>query len=148
MAAFGITDWRKLGAVLREARLRQGLTQDGLAEQAGVSRAWLAKLEAGGHRRAEIEQVFKLLAALSLEMVVRDKQRSAGESGLIAALGRSDYVRRVERDLGRAQASQRAQLAVERRAAAADQAAARTAERAARAAETPAPAARPNESSP
>lgn len=91
MATYGITDWRKLGAVLREARLGQGLTQDELAEQAGVSRAWLAKLEAGGHRRAEIEQVFKLLAALSLEMVVRDKQRSAGESGLLAALGRSDY---------------------------------------------------------
>ena len=86
MASYGISDWRKLGAVLRDARRSQQLSQEELAEQAGVSRAWLAKLESGGHRRAEIEQVFKLLTALSLELVVRDKQLSAEESTFLNAL--------------------------------------------------------------
>lgn len=72
MSDYTISDWRKLGAVLRDKRRQRGLTQAQLAGLAGVSRAWLTKLEAGGHRRAEIEHVLRLLAALDVDMLLRD----------------------------------------------------------------------------
>lgn len=79
------TDWTKLGAVVRSVRQEQGLTQRGLAEKAGVSRAWLARFE-GGHRRAEVEQVFRLLAALGLSLSLQPTRRSLGETAVLAAL--------------------------------------------------------------
>lgn len=131
MAEYVITDWRKLGAVLRDARRREGLTQFELADRAGVSRAWLAKLEAGGHRRAEMEQVFLLLSALSLAMVVREGRHSTGESAVLAAVGRAEHAsasnsgakeasaaRRAAQDRARTVRSRRAQVAAARRAAA------------------------------
>ena len=68
-----VDDWHKLGAVLREARTAQGLSQHALAARAGVSRSWLARVE-GGHRGAEIEQLFRLLEVLGLDLVLRDRR--------------------------------------------------------------------------
>jgi len=40
------------GQRVRELRLQQGLTQDALAEMAGISRPYLAQIEAGKRRMA------------------------------------------------------------------------------------------------
>jgi transcriptional regulator with XRE-family HTH domain len=42
-----ITNARQLGTEVRDARKKQGLSQEGLAARAGVSRAWLARFETG-----------------------------------------------------------------------------------------------------
>jgi HTH-type transcriptional regulator/antitoxin HipB len=89
MAEYAVDGWRALGAAAKDARRLKGLSQAEVAEKAGVSRAWLAKLESGTHRRAELEQVFRLMAALDLTVSVRDQRRSAGESEVLAALANS-----------------------------------------------------------
>jgi transcriptional regulator with XRE-family HTH domain len=71
-----IADWNKLGATIKAERTRLDLSQHELASQAGVSRSWLAKLEAG-HRGAEFEQILRLLEALELSLVLR----STAEAG-------------------------------------------------------------------
>lgn len=65
-----IADWNKFGATIKAERTRLALSQHELAGRAGVSRSWLAKLEAG-HRGAEFEQILRLLAALGLSLVLR-----------------------------------------------------------------------------
>jgi len=85
VAHWEIGDWRKLGAVLRQARLEHRLSQQALAERAGVSRAWLARVEAG-HRKAELEPLLKLLDALDLSMAVQPKTRDAGLDAIVSAL--------------------------------------------------------------
>lgn len=57
--------WSDLGEAIRAARLDAGLTQHELADKAGVSRAWLARVEAG-HRKAEIELLMCTVNALGL----------------------------------------------------------------------------------
>lgn len=54
-----------LGALVREARERSGLTQADLAKRAGVSREWLLKVEAG-RTPAEMPRVLDLLDELGL----------------------------------------------------------------------------------
>lgn len=89
MAEYRMNDWRKLASVVRDARKKGNRTQGELAEQAGVSRAWLAKLESGGHRRAELEQVFRVLDALGLSLVARDESpRNATENAVLDALAK------------------------------------------------------------
>lgn len=51
--------------VVRDARLTQGLTQQDLAQVAGVSRQWIVALEKGAPR-AEIGRVLEVLRALGL----------------------------------------------------------------------------------
>lgn len=65
-----ISDWNKLGALLKDTRIEFGWTQVELAHRAGVSRAWLAKVERG-HRGAELEHVLRLLSALNLSLVAQ-----------------------------------------------------------------------------
>jgi transcriptional regulator with XRE-family HTH domain len=62
-----ITNARQLGAEVREARRERGLSQEGLAAQAGVSRAWLTRFETG-HPTASIEPLFRVLGALDLSL--------------------------------------------------------------------------------
>lgn len=65
-----IADWNKFGAIIRAERMRLTLSQHELAGRAGVSRSWLARLEAG-HRGAEFEQILRLLDALGIALVLR-----------------------------------------------------------------------------
>lgn len=74
----------KFGAVIRSARLERGMSQQALADAAGVSRAWLARFEAG-HRRAELEQVLRVLSALGLALSVSPRTYSAGEQAVLDA---------------------------------------------------------------
>lgn len=70
MRDIAIADWNKFGAILKAERVRLALSQHELASQAGVSRSWLAKLEAG-HRGAEFEPILRLVEALGLSLVLR-----------------------------------------------------------------------------
>lgn len=54
-----------LGLVVRERRQRRRMTQEELARASGVSRRWLADLEAG-KAGAEVGLVLRTLAALGL----------------------------------------------------------------------------------
>lgn len=65
-----ISDWTKLGSTIRAERKRAGLSQQALADLAGTSRSWLARLESG-HRKAELETIMRLLRALDLGLVLR-----------------------------------------------------------------------------
>jgi transcriptional regulator with XRE-family HTH domain len=90
MTAIKIDHWSKFGAALRDARLEQQMTQDVLAKKAGVSRAWLARFESG-HRRAEMEQVLRVLSALDLWLSIEKTARTPGEQAVLAAFASSRH---------------------------------------------------------
>ena len=45
MSGIDITDWTKLGSLIRSARKSAGLTQHELAERSGTARSWIARIE-------------------------------------------------------------------------------------------------------
>jgi y4mF family transcriptional regulator len=59
------------GALIRAHRVDLGLTQQTLAEKAGVSRKFLIDLEAG-HDRAELGKTLAVMAALGLTLAATD----------------------------------------------------------------------------
>lgn len=59
----------ELGSVVREARLRAGLTQEDAAHEAAVSRRWLIDLERG-HSNAQLGKVLHTMAALGLRIEI------------------------------------------------------------------------------
>lgn len=65
-----ITDWTKLGGLVRDARRRKGLSQIEVASRAEVARSWLSKVEAG-HRGAELAPLLRLFKALDLNLSLR-----------------------------------------------------------------------------
>ncbi|MFG1911821.1 helix-turn-helix domain-containing protein [Kribbella sp. NPDC048928] len=79
-----IADWNKLGATIKAERTRLTLSQHELAARAGVSRSWLAKLEAG-HRGAEFEQILRLLDALGVSLILRSDSSAPAEGGVSAS---------------------------------------------------------------
>lgn len=85
MATTEIHHWVQLGQLIRAARLAAHLTQRQFAEKAGVSRAWLAKVEAG-HRKAEVEYLMRALAALDLALAVTLATPPDVDPGLMEAL--------------------------------------------------------------
>ena len=80
-----IANARQFGAAVRAARKQRGLSQEALASQAGVSRAWLARFETG-HPAASIEQIFRVLRTVDLVIAVAERTHSPAESTLLAAL--------------------------------------------------------------
>ena len=78
-----IGHWTKLGSAVRDARARHGWSQHELAERAGVSRSWLARLESG-HRGAEFEQILRLLDALHLTLTLRDESATSDKGRSLA----------------------------------------------------------------
>ena len=83
-----IGHWTKFGAAIRDARRAQSLSQTELAERAGVSRSWLAKLESG-HRGAEFEQILLVMSALGLTLSIQNDrpEPSLPETKTDSALG-------------------------------------------------------------
>lgn len=61
---------RDLGAALRDARRRAGLSQQELADRARVSRQWLSRLETGSNPGAELRKVLDVLGALGLSLTL------------------------------------------------------------------------------
>lgn len=58
---------RDVGALVRDRRHDKELSQQALADNAGVSRRWLASLEAG-KPGAELGMVLRVLSALGVEL--------------------------------------------------------------------------------
>jgi HTH-type transcriptional regulator/antitoxin HipB len=71
---------RELGLVVRERRHDLQLSQQELADRAGVSRPWLVSVEAG-HPRAELGKLLLLLAELGLILDLAPGGEQAVEPG-------------------------------------------------------------------
>lgn len=59
----------QLGAVLRNARIEAGLTQDELGDRAGVSRQLVGRVESGSPR-GEVGRVAQIAAALGYRLTI------------------------------------------------------------------------------
>lgn len=69
-----------LGQRFRAARLEQGLTQEELADIAGLTRPHLVQIEKG-KTTERLEQVFRLAGLLGLELTIRPRGASRGATG-------------------------------------------------------------------
>jgi HTH-type transcriptional regulator/antitoxin HipB len=65
-----LNDTEDLGRYLRDRRRAAGLSQDGLAGRAAVSRRWLSDLEQG-KPTVEVGLVFRVIGALGLYLDCR-----------------------------------------------------------------------------
>lgn len=63
-----LRDAADIGALVRASRKRRRMSQQDLADAAGVSRRWLIDLEAG-KPRAELSLVLRALSALGIRLV-------------------------------------------------------------------------------
>ena len=66
----------RLGTSVKALRLARGLTQEALAEAAGISRRTLITLEAGKTPGMEIGRIMRVLDALDASLYVRDDLES------------------------------------------------------------------------
>lgn len=83
----------EIGAAVRAARGAAGLTQAELARQASVGRQWLCALE-GGHQRAEIGLVLRVLGALGLALEIADGcDRASADAPWLTAAGAAGAIR-------------------------------------------------------
>lgn len=62
----------EMGAALRSARERAGLTQANLAQRAGVSREWLINVESG-RTAAEFPRLLAVIEELDLVVEVKER---------------------------------------------------------------------------
>lgn len=67
---------RQLGAVVRSARERAGLTQAEFARSAGVERQWLVLFETGKVHNPSFARVFAVVSALGLRLQVAEAPKS------------------------------------------------------------------------
>ncbi|MDT0203722.1 helix-turn-helix domain-containing protein [Nocardioides sp. AE5] len=83
---YPLNTWSRLGPAVRDRRRAAGLTQAELADRAGVSRAWVIRLERGLDN-AEPARVLAVLRILGLDLVLREHQVSEDEDLLREVLG-------------------------------------------------------------
>jgi HTH-type transcriptional regulator/antitoxin HipB len=62
----------QLGATLRSARIRRGLTQTDAASAVGLKQKTISSLETVG-ARTSVDTLYKVLSALGLQLVIREK---------------------------------------------------------------------------
>ncbi len=77
---------QQLGQALRRLRKIKGLTQADLAQQAGMRQPTVSSVEAGAPGTA-LTTIFSLLTAMDLELVVRERRKSARSPGELAGNG-------------------------------------------------------------
>lgn len=82
-----IVEPRSFGSLLREYRVAAGLTQETLAERAGMSRGAIAKLEGGTRQQPHRATIDLLAEALSLSPEDRARLERAAHRSKPAALG-------------------------------------------------------------
>jgi len=59
--------FQKFGIILKEKRKERGLTQEELADRAGIHRTYVAGIE-GGHRNPSLKNIYRLAKALKIEI--------------------------------------------------------------------------------
>lgn len=69
-----VTTVLDLGAVIRDQRGAQGLTQRQLADRVGASREWIVRMEQGAPR-TEVGLVLRALDALSIQLDAHPQDR-------------------------------------------------------------------------
>ena len=79
MKDYVIRTSRQLGPVLQGYRKTRALTQAQVGQAIGLPQGEISKLE-GNPSSASLGRVFKLLAALELELVVRSRGKNAPRS--------------------------------------------------------------------
>lgn len=79
MTEYPIKTPQQLGAVLQGYRKERGLTQKDVGARLGIAQNTVSQIESEPGR-AGLARVFKLLAALDLEVVVRPRGTSARPS--------------------------------------------------------------------
>jgi HTH-type transcriptional regulator/antitoxin HipB len=67
---------KQLGAILRRARKKAGLTQSGLGKNIRLRQGTVSRLEAG-EPAIQLRTVMEALAALDLELVVRARSKAS-----------------------------------------------------------------------
>lgn len=60
-------DPKKAGALIREMRIRRGMSQEVLSGLAGIARSHLAMIEAG-RKNAAVETLWRITSALGLRL--------------------------------------------------------------------------------
>jgi HTH-type transcriptional regulator/antitoxin HipB len=70
-----VVSLESLGAAIREARKIKGLTQAAAGKPVGIDQTTVSKVEQGGPGTC-LDTLFRLLAALDLELVLQSRQRS------------------------------------------------------------------------
>ncbi|MHA7834038.1 MAG: helix-turn-helix domain-containing protein [Algiphilus sp.] len=75
-----------IGRLVREARLRQGLTQSEVAGALGVTQKWISNVE-GGKDTAPIGSVLRLLAALGVSLTATHTSDHDTEADMPAEAG-------------------------------------------------------------
>jgi HTH-type transcriptional regulator/antitoxin HipB len=68
-----------LGLILRAARKKQGLSQTEAGKSVGIDQPTMSKIERG-ESHARIDTLFRLLAALDMEMIVRPRDKISIQS--------------------------------------------------------------------
>lgn len=72
---FTVRTARDFGRAVRQARLAAGLTQEQLAEQVGVDRSYLARMESG-LSVVLLDRVMRAFRQLGVEVIVAFPERS------------------------------------------------------------------------
>lgn len=67
------TSPQSLGLILRDARKRKGLSQTEAGKCVGIDQPTLSKIERG-ESNARIDTLFRLLAALDMELIVQPRE--------------------------------------------------------------------------
>ena len=73
-----IVSMESLGAAMREERKTKGLTQAAAGKPVGIDQTTVSKVEQGSPG-TRLDTLFRLLAALDLELVLQHRQRSAND---------------------------------------------------------------------
>lgn len=63
----------QLGSILKSCRTLRGLTQETAGSRVGIKQTTVSAIEANA-ARTRVETLYKLLSALDLELVIRDKR--------------------------------------------------------------------------
>ena len=71
----------QLGPILKSARTERGLTQQIAGEKVGLKQSTVSTVESDA-ARTSVETLYKLLSALGLELVIRDKTTHRAPAGV------------------------------------------------------------------
>ena len=71
-----VTSQKVLGQILKSARNKKGLNQYQAGNLVGLTQAMVSRIERG-ESNARIDTLFRLLAALDMEMIVRPREKTA-----------------------------------------------------------------------
>lgn len=72
-----VTSPKVLGQILKSTRNQKGLNQHQAGKLVGITQAMISRIETG-ESNVRIDTLFRLLAALEMEMVVEPRDRSSG----------------------------------------------------------------------